>query len=79
MAKAYIVRREIQDNGPMGSLMGYVKTTTPHAGETIYHGEFRARQMDCGQYDADTMTVYDPVGTITQETYQGADGTTETF
>lgn len=27
--------------------------------------------MNCGQYDADTMTVYDPVGEVASEKFGG--------
>ncbi|MBS2011139.1 MAG: hypothetical protein JST01_29065 [Cyanobacteria bacterium SZAS TMP-1] len=77
-AKGYIVRRETQDNGPMGSTYGYVKVTQPFPGETIYHGQFRPVNVNCGQYDADTRTEYVPVGPITEEKFGGGEGT-ETF
>ncbi|HEY9871563.1 MAG TPA: hypothetical protein V6D08_20570 [Candidatus Obscuribacterales bacterium] len=70
-AKQYIVYREIADNGPMGSVYGYVKTTAPNPGERIFHGTFLPRTMNCGQYDAETMTVYDPVGEVTSEVFGG--------
>ena len=70
-SKGYIVKRETADNGPMGSTYGFVKVSQPIAGETIYHGNFRPIQVDCGQYDADTRTEYLPVGEITEEKYLG--------
>ena len=73
MANGYIVRRSIQDNGPMGDTYAYVKVTKPNPGETIYHGRFNPHTIDCGQYDADSMTVYVPVNPdeITSEPYLG--------
>lgn len=80
MAKAYIVYREIQDLGPNGSLMGYVKVTNPGANEKIYHGKFAPRSVSCGQFDADSRTVYDAVGEVTWEIYgESAGANVETF
>jgi hypothetical protein len=73
MAKAYIVRRVTSDGGPMGDTYNYVKVTKPNPGETIYHGKFNPHTIDCGQYDADSMTVYYPApgSEITSEPYEG--------
>jgi hypothetical protein len=80
MAKIYIVYRETQDNGPMGSVRNYVKVTNPGPHERIYHGKFVAQRIDCGQYDADSMTVMVPVGEITSEIFgESADAGAETF
>jgi len=67
----YMVYREIADNGPMGSSCAYLKTTAPHPGERIYHGSFRQRTIDCGQWDANSLVVYDPVGEVTSEIFGG--------
>lgn len=72
--KRYIVRREIADNGPYGSEFGYVSTTSPKDGETVYHGKFKRVEYNCGQYDAQTCVRYEPVGEISEEIYG-----TETF
>jgi hypothetical protein len=78
--KSYIVKRETQDNGPMGSTYGYMKVSQPIPGEKIYHGQFRPVSVNCGQYDADTRTEYVPVGPVTEEVYTGeGSGAVETF
>lgn len=69
MSKGYIVRREIADNGPYGSTYGFLKVATPHPGETIYHGKFAPRTIHDGQNDADSKTVYEPVGEYTTSVY----------
>jgi len=68
-SKGYIVKREIADNGPRGSDYGYVRVTKPRPGETIYHGEFKPRTVDRGQFDANSMTVYDAIGKVTEELF----------
>lgn len=70
-AKRYIVRREIADNGPYGSEYGYVSTTSPRDGETVYHGKFKRVEYNCGQYDAENCVRYEPAGEITEEIFGG--------
>jgi len=68
-AKEYIVHREVEDNGPYGSRYAYLKTTTPSPGEKIFHGQFVARTVSCGQQDKDSRTEYEPVGEVTSELF----------
>ena len=77
----YIVKREIQDNGPMGSVYGYKKVAKPSVGETIYHGQFTRQVSYGGQYDRDEIVTYAPVdpSKVTESTYAGEPGEVETF
>ena len=73
--KEYIVYREVQDMGPMGSRSAYVKIQHPNPGEKIFHGQFRRMLVSSGQFDGSTIVEYQPVGSITSEVY----GEVETF
>lgn len=70
-SKGYIVKRSVEDGGPMGDRYAYVKVSKPNPGETIYHGQFTPTQVDCGQHDANSRTEYVPVGKVTSEVFQG--------
>lgn len=60
--KGYIVRRELTDNGPMGSTYAYFKVDVPRPGERIYHGRFEAKSVYGGQHDAKQIQVWNYVG-----------------
>lgn len=61
-ANGYIVKRELSDNGPMGSTYAFFKVDTPRPGERIYRGKFKPRTVSSGQYDAESTQVWDYVG-----------------
>jgi hypothetical protein len=67
--KEYMVYREVDDMGPMGSRFAYVKTTAPLPGEKIFHGNFKPVTVDCGQHDSASRTEYVPVGEPTSELF----------
>lgn len=71
MSSGYIVKRAVEDRGPMGDRYAYVKVAQPLPNEIIYHGQFRPIQVNCGQYDADSRTEYVPVGEISSERFAG--------